>query len=414
MASTTRALILSLKSLHPPSPLPPPPFLHYHHHLPFLSSPPTSSSANAVAASSSRRRIVSCLMSGVGGGGLSDTRKSEFSREFAVIATMLKRIEPLDTSDISKGVSDSAKDSMKQTISTMLGLLPSDQFSVSVRVSKVPLHRLLVSSIITGCVFVSLAFFRNLCFVVMYTLWNAEYRMSLMRNFELPLDSSEKRDSLEVSEGPGLAGDELECEGCKACVVGVDTSEQISPQSLKDLSPEALSYIQLLEAELCSAKKELDAQKQDSVQMESNRGNSNNLLEYLRSLESDMVFELSQPSSVEVKEVMHELVQNMLLRFFKDDATPEAMGNTSNGSMKDRQVGTDDRSETITTSRDYLAKLLFWYVYAVGTSLERLGEQVAPKLCSWIVVKKTTEHRHVNLQDSKLRGSEYQKFHRKC
>lgn len=256
---------------------------------------------------------------------------------------MLKRIEPLDTSDISKGVSDSAKDSMKQTISTMLGLLPSDQFSVSVRVSKVPLHRLLVSSIITG-----------------YTLWNAEYRMSLMRNFELPLDSSEKRDSLEVSEGPGLAVDELECEGGKACVVGMDTSEQISPQSLKDLSPEALSYIQLLEVELCSAKKELDAQKQDSAQMESNRGNSNNLLEYLRSLESDMVFELSQPSSVEVKEVIHELVQNMLLRFFKDDATPEAMGNTSNGSMKDHQVGTNERSETITTSRDYLAKLLFW------------------------------------------------------
>ncbi|PRQ35963.1 hypothetical protein RchiOBHm_Chr4g0386261 [Rosa chinensis] len=72
---------------------------------------------------------------------------------------MLKRIEPLDSSVISKGVSDSAKDSMKQTISTMLGLLPSDQFSVTVRVCRAPLDRLLASSIITG-----------------YTLWNAEYR----------------------------------------------------------------------------------------------------------------------------------------------------------------------------------------------------------------------------------------------
>lgn len=63
---------------------------------------------------------------------------------------MLKKIEPLDNSVISKGVSDSAKDSMKQTISTMLGLLPSDQFSVTVRVSKRPLDRLLMSSIITG------------------------------------------------------------------------------------------------------------------------------------------------------------------------------------------------------------------------------------------------------------------------
>lgn len=99
--------------------------------------------------------VVSCLVSGVDGGGVSDdfvsTRKAGFfQREFSVVATMLKRIEPLDASLISKGVSDSAKDSMKQTISTMLGLLPSDQFSVTVRVSKDPLHSLLMSSIITG------------------------------------------------------------------------------------------------------------------------------------------------------------------------------------------------------------------------------------------------------------------------
>lgn len=257
---------------------------------------------------------------------------------------MLKRIEPLDTSDISKNVSDSAKDSMKQTISSMLGILPSDQFSVSVRVSRVPLHRLLVSSIITG-----------------YTLWNAEYRMSLMRNLELPLDSMEKRISVEGSESSGVACKEPECESGDTCAAGMDSPEQIGPHSLRDLSPEALSYIQQLEAELCSAKKEVDAQKQDSTQMESNRGNSNNLLEYLRSLESDMVFELSQPSSIEVKEVIHELVLNMLHRFFKDEAKAEAMGNISIGSnMKDHQGDGDERSDMFTTSRDYLAKLLFW------------------------------------------------------
>lgn len=98
--------------------------------------------------------VLCCLVSGVDGGGVSDdfvsTRKASFDRGFAVIANMLNRIEPLDNSVISKGVSDSAKDSMKQTISTMLGLLPSDQFSVTVRVSKRPLDRLLASSIITG------------------------------------------------------------------------------------------------------------------------------------------------------------------------------------------------------------------------------------------------------------------------
>jgi len=49
-----------------------------------------------------------------------------------------------------------------------------------------------------------------------YTLWNAEYRMSLMRNFKLPSDGSGKHNSLEVGEGSGLACDEPECEGGKA------------------------------------------------------------------------------------------------------------------------------------------------------------------------------------------------------
>lgn len=125
-------------SLHPPNPLP----------------------LRSLSATAGRRRIsppathICCLVSGVDGGGLFDefvsTRKSSFDRGFIVIANMLKRIEPLDASVISKGVSDSAKDSMKQTISTMLGLLPSDQFSVTVTVSKRPLDRLLFSSIITG------------------------------------------------------------------------------------------------------------------------------------------------------------------------------------------------------------------------------------------------------------------------
>lgn len=141
MAATSRAFVLSRftdvpskKLLHPPHP---PPALP--HRL-------------------CRRRtgvnvatVTSCLSSG----GVSDdyfvsTRKIGLDRGFAVIANMLRRIEPLDTSIISKGVSDSAKDSMKQTISSMLGLLPSDQFSVSVTVSEQPLHRLLISSIITG------------------------------------------------------------------------------------------------------------------------------------------------------------------------------------------------------------------------------------------------------------------------
>ncbi|CAO2817175.1 unnamed protein product [Amaranthus hypochondriacus] len=337
MASTTTvAVILCPKSSS---------LLHHKHQnnlLPFLSLQSSRSFLSPTIISSRKNRIVGCLVSGVDGGGLSDTRKSEFSREFAVIATMLKRIEPLDTSDISKGVSESAKDSMKQTISTMLGLLPSDQFSISVCVSKVPLHQLLVSSIITG-----------------YTLWNAEYRISLARNFELSIDKSESC-NFDGNEVCAVDYEGRECEGADACIdLAIDNPQQITSENLEGLPLEALTYIQRLKSELSSAKKELEVQKQDTLHMESNRGNNNNLLEYLRSLESSMVLELSQPSSVEVKEVIHELVQSTIQKFFKQDSPSEPIENTI-GSMKDHQVGNSEASERFTTSRDHLAKLLFW------------------------------------------------------
>ncbi|OIW12422.1 hypothetical protein TanjilG_04171 [Lupinus angustifolius] len=136
MATSSQFLILShftdISLHHPPKPPPPPPFFHHRRR--------TSSA-------------ISCsLISGLGGfpDDVVSTRNSTFDRGFIVIAKMLKRIEPLDNSVITEGVSDSAKDSMKQTISTMFGLLPSQQFSVTVTVSKKPLHRLLVSSIVTG------------------------------------------------------------------------------------------------------------------------------------------------------------------------------------------------------------------------------------------------------------------------
>ncbi|KAK6155147.1 hypothetical protein DH2020_009395 [Rehmannia glutinosa] len=301
-----------------------------------------------------RRSAVSCLISGVDGGGVSDefvsTRKSGFRREFSVIANLLKRIEPLDNSVISKGVSDSAKDSMKQTISTMLGLLPSDQFAVTVRVSKHPLDRLLVSSIITG-----------------YTLWNAEYRIALMRNFDISPDSSEKSDFVdsdgasevrwEVSDG---GGDEKgvggAVQGCKEEV------ERINLQNLGDLSPEALNYIQQLELELSAAKQELHIRKQENVQMEHIKKSNNNLLEYLRSLESDMVTELSRPSSPEVDEIIHQLAQNILRRFFKDEIVSDYEGDLALSSIQNYQDTDNEFGDTIGTSRDYLAKLLFWLV----------------------------------------------------
>ncbi|KAL6520327.1 hypothetical protein OROMI_032507 [Orobanche minor] len=317
------------------------------HHIvirPLLSAPPPK-----------KRSAISCLISGVDGGGVSDefvsTRKSGFRREFSVIANMLKRIEPLDNSVISKGVSDYAKDSMKQTISTMLGLLPSDHFSITVRVSKQPLDRLIVSSIVTG-----------------YTLWNAEYRMSLMRNFDISPDSSKRSGFVdnngtsdvrwEVSDGGGTD---------KGFGGGVQRSadevEIINLQNSRDLSPEALKYIQKLESELSAAKQELHAWKQENIQMEHNKKSNNNLLEYLRSLESDMVTELSRPSSLEVDEIIHQLVQNILRRFFKDEVVSDYEGGLAFNSIQNCRDTDNEFGDTICTSRDYLAKLLFCACY---------------------------------------------------
>ncbi|GKV08611.1 hypothetical protein SLEP1_g20219 [Rubroshorea leprosula] len=332
MAATARGLILSrVISLSSPEPLRPSlSRLVTATNLPNRATIPATSSTRPATVT------VSCLS----GGGVSDdfvsTQKSNLDRGFLVIANMLKHIEPLDTSVISKGVSDSAKDSMKQTISTMLGLLPSDHFAVSISLSKNPFRRLLFSSIITG-----------------YTLWNAEYRISLTRNWDIP-----------VERGKGFSKQsevlEEKSEGGELGVGSIDELEGVRPQIFGDLSPEALNYIQKLQSELSEAEEELNAKKKENMQIEYERGSRNDLLEYLRSLDADMVTELSQPSSLEVEEITHQLVQNIVHRFFKDEVTSNFRGETITENMENHQDADDENFGTIGTSRDYLAKLLFW------------------------------------------------------
>lgn len=256
-----------------------------------------------------------------------------------MIANMLKRIEPLDNSVISKGISESAKDSMKQTISSMLGLLPSDQFSITVRLSKQPLHSLLVSSIITG-----------------YTLWNAEYRISLMRNFDISVDGLKRLNFSVEGEVLDKHCEESENEGGEISVEDLE----ISPQVLGDLSHDALNYIQKLQSDLSNVKEELNSMKHKNMLMESDKTCRNSLLEYLRFLDPDMVKELSQPSSIEVEEIIHQLVQNILHRFFKDDASNNFKGHSIFTNAENLEEVNNENCHSIDTSRDYLAKLLFW------------------------------------------------------
>lgn len=73
--------------------------------------------------------------------------------------------------------------------------------------------------------------------------------------------------------------------------------------------------------------------------------------------------ELSRPSSLEVEDIIHQLVQNILHRFFKDETTSDFTVDSVKAGTENRPDGDDELCDTIGTSRDYLAKLLFWLVF---------------------------------------------------
>jgi hypothetical protein len=63
---------------------------------------------------------------------------------------LIKDVEPLDLSLVQRDVPLETVDAMKRTVSGMLGLLPSDQFSVVVEALWDPFFKLVISSIMTG------------------------------------------------------------------------------------------------------------------------------------------------------------------------------------------------------------------------------------------------------------------------
>lgn len=276
------------------------------------------------------------------------TRGRRFNKEFKVLAKMLKQIEPLDTSVIGKGASSTSKEAMKRTISSMLGVLPSDRFQVTVGLSRQPLARLLHSSIITG-----------------YTLWNAEYRLTLQRNLDLSAE--------DLNDATSQTREQLICENKEIEVINNNRFDGINDPldefhmvgKLDQLSQEAFDYITQLKSRLYDMQKELHDHKQRQVCIETGEDNSNSLLDYLRSLEPDMVTQLSHPSSAEVEVVSQQLVQNVLKIFFPNDISLNIKFGEMDNITKDGNLGEMERSwspfqAAVPASRDYLARLLFW------------------------------------------------------
>ena len=79
--------------------------------------------------------------------------------------------------------------------------------------------------------------------------------------------------------------------------------------------------------------------------------------------------ELSRPSSIEVEDIIHQLVQNILKRFFGDDASSNFIEQSVQGNIDNHLDSGDEFSDTVGTSRDYLAKLLFWLVHLILIAL---------------------------------------------
>ncbi|XP_008236407.1 PREDICTED: uncharacterized protein LOC103335175 [Prunus mume] len=283
----------------------------------------------------------------------------------SVLSNLIQEIEPLNVSLIQKDVPPTTVDAMKRTISGMLGLLPSDQFQVLIEALWEPLSKLLVSSMMTG-----------------YTLRNAEYRLCLEQNFDM-CDKKLEKQTPENSE-VDLQGMLLESANIikfpskdefssKDGEVTEDSLENIDIQGLGEVSPEALQYILHVQAHLSSVKKELHDVKRKSaaLQMQQFVGEEkNDLLDYLRSLQPEKVAELSEPTSPELKEIIHSVIHGLLATLSPKmhSKAPPLSDNASTGVLN---VGSEDCAELventslqfqplISLTRDYLARLLFW------------------------------------------------------
>ncbi|KDO47933.1 hypothetical protein CISIN_1g014957mg [Citrus sinensis] len=286
------------------------------------------------------------------------------STKKSVLASMIQEVEPLDVTLIQKDVPPTTLDAMKRTISSMLGLLPSDRFHVFIEALWEPLSKLLVSSMMTG-----------------YTLRNAEYRLCLERNLDVHEGDGENqtsecsqtdlhgmllnRENIDEFSGKNELSSEFQQNVD-------DLNEDIGVEGLGEMTPEVQQYILNLQSRLSSIKKELCEVKRKSsaLQMQQFVGEEkNDLLDYLRSLQPEKVVELSEPTCPELKETIHSVVHGLLATLSpKMHSKVPPLENTATGMVniwsKDCAELVENTSlhfqPQISLTRDYLARLLFW------------------------------------------------------
>ncbi|XP_016472244.1 uncharacterized protein LOC107794278 [Nicotiana tabacum] len=290
--------------------------------------------------------------------GFSASNQNSRSKK-SVLSNLIQEIEPLDVSLIQKDVPPTTIDAMKRTISGMLGLLPSDQFQVLIEALWEPISKLLISSMMTG-----------------YTLRNAEYRLCLEKNLEIYDRNIDRQKQIDSKVGDEtLLNENVSSQNSKHNRPTSEGKSELSPDipDVGKMIPEAQQYILDLQTRLASYKKELHEVKRKSaaLQMQQFVGEEKNeLLDYLRSLQPEKVAELSEPTSLEVKETIHSVVHGLLATLSPrmHSKASDLSDNTSAGTVN---VGAEDSIDLventsihfqpqISLTRDYLARLLFW------------------------------------------------------
>ncbi|KAG8049091.1 hypothetical protein GUJ93_ZPchr0009g1024 [Zizania palustris] len=344
----------------------------------------------AVAASGVRRgRLAGFVSSAASPDDLhSRWRPLRAASEKSTLWNLIKDIEPLDLRIIQKGVPPETVDAMKRTVSGMLGLLPSDQFHVVIESHWNPFFNLLASSIMTG-----------------YTLYNAQYRLSLERILEFAEEEIEcqKRDSngdisvinfrrsaafFRLSEDIDLTHESERA----------DEKSRGNMSGLGNLSVEVEDHIVRLQSRLDSMEKDLhELKKKNSyLQMQQFSGEEmNELLYYLRSLSPEKVVELSGSSCPGVEEAVHSMVYGLLVTLSPrmQTRTPPTSDNMAAGALN-FAMEDDDFAELvedaslplqpqISIPRDHLARLLFWCML--------LGHYIRGQECQLLTVSKEAQ-----------------------
>ncbi|KAL7615387.1 uncharacterized protein LOC111902811 [Lactuca sativa] len=229
-----------------------------------------------------------------------------------ILLEYVKNVQPEFMELFVKRAPQQVVDAMRQTVTNMIGTLPPQFFAVTVTTVAENLAQLMYSVLMTG-----------------YMFRNAQYRLELQQSLEqvaLPDTSSqERKDAADFAPGTQK----------KVSGEVIRWNNVSGPEKI-----DAIKYIELLEAEV----EELNRQ----VERISANG-SNELLDYLKSLEPQNLKDLTSSAGEDVVVAMNTFIKRLLAV-----SDPTQM-----------------KTSVTETSAPELAKLLYWLM-VVGYSIRNI------------------------------------------